>query len=88
MQGGAVLLRDLHLMGRIPVGGAEDGADPGGVEPIAEVVLLEQVGGGDGHGPQLVEAQDGEPELVVPLEHQHHPVPPLDAQGLEVVGRP
>ena len=29
-----------------------------------------------------------EPELVVPLEHQHHPVPPLDAQGLEVVSRP
>ena len=38
--------------------------------------------------PQLVEAQDGEPELVVPLENQQHPVPPPDAQGLEVVGRP
>ena len=24
----------------------------------------------------------------MPLEHQHHPVAPLDAQGLEVVGRP
>ena len=87
-QAGAVLLGDVHLTGGVPVGGAEDGADLGGVEAVGEVVLLELVGGGDGHGPQLVEPQDGEPELIMPLEHQHHPVPLPDSQGLEVVGRP
>lgn len=35
-----------------------------------------------------MEAQDGEPELVVPLQDQHHPVAPFNAQGLEVVGGP
>ena len=75
-------------MGGVSVGGAEDGADPGGIEAVGEIMLLEQVGGGDGNGTQLVEAQDGEPELVVALEHQHHPVALFDAQALEVVGGP
>ena len=85
---GAVLLRQLHLTGGVPVGGADDGADLRRVEAVGEVMLLELVGGGDGYSSQFVQAQDGEPELIMPLQHQHYPVPPPDAKGLEVVGRP
>ena len=85
---GAFRRRQVDLVGGVAVGGAEDGADVRRMEAVAEVLGLELVGGGDGHGAQLVEAQDGEPELVVALEDEHDPVAPFDAQGLEVVGGP
>src|SRR5699024_9141298 len=62
---GAVLLCQLHLMGHVAVSGAEDGADTGSIEAVGEIMLLEKVGGGYSNGAQLVEAQDGKPELVV-----------------------
>ena len=43
---------------------------------------------GNGDRPELVQPQHGVPELIVPPQHQHHPVPLLDAEGLEVVGAP
>ena len=76
----------IHLMGGVAVGGAEDGRDTGGIEAVLEVMLLELVGGGDGDGTQLIQTQHGEPELVVALQHQHDAIALLDTQGLEVVG--
>ena len=74
-------------MGGVPVGGADDGGNTARLEAVLKVVLQKLIGGGDGDGADLVQSQDGIPELVVALEHQHHPVAPLDAQGGEVVGR-
>ena len=45
------------------------------------------VGGGNGDGAQLVQAEDREPELVVPLEHEHDAVAAPDAEGGKVVCR-
>ena len=59
------------------------------VEAVGKVVerrhAILHVGGGTGHSAQLVQGHHGEPELVVPLEHQHHAVALFDAQRLEVV---
>ena len=49
-------------------------------------MLQQLVGCRDCDSTQLVQSYDGEPELIVPLEYQHHPVALLDAQGAEVVG--
>ena len=49
-------------------------------------MLQQLVGGRDGDGADLMQRQDGIPELVVALQHQHDPVAPLDAQGRKVVG--
>ena len=35
-----------------------------------------------------MQTQNGKPELIVPLQNQHHPVAPVDAHGLEVIGSP
>jgi len=76
----------LGLVGHIAVAGADHGADAGGLIAVLQVVGQHLVAGQQGHRADLVQAQDGEPELVVPLEDQQHPVAALDAQGLEVVG--
>ena len=46
------------------------------------------MGGGHGHGPQLVQGQDGGPIFVVPFEHQHHPVALVHPGPPQGVGRP
>ena len=83
---GALCRGGIHSVRHIAVGGAEDGLDLARLEAVGEVLFQELIGGGDGHRAQLVQAQHAEPVLVVPLQHQHHPVAPADAQGLEVVG--
>ena len=70
----------------IPVGRADQRADAGGVEAVFKVVLLQLVGGGNGDGPQLVQRDHGEPELVMAFQHEHDPVPAPDAQGSEIIG--
>ena len=73
-------------MGGVTVSGTQDGRNTSCLEPIGKVMLHQLIGGRNGDGTQLVQTQNSEPELIVPLQHQHDPVPPLDAQTLEVVG--
>ena len=81
------LLAQLDLAGDVAVRGADDGGGAGGLEAVLEIVGEKLVRRGDRDGAQLVQAQDGEPELIVPLEHQHDPVALPDAEGGEVVCR-
>ncbi len=76
----------LGDLGSVPVGRADQGLDAGSVEAVLKVMLLQLVGCGDRDGAQFVQGHHGEPELIVPLEHQHDPVAPLDSQGGEIVG--
>ena len=85
LQRAALGLGQLHLVRHIPVCRADNGADSGGAEAVAEIVLLELIGGRDDHRPQLVQPEDGKPELIVPLEHQHHTVALFDSERLEIV---
>lgn len=74
-------------MGGVAVGGTDDGAHTGRLEAVGKVVRKQLVGRRDGDGAELVQAEDGEPELIVPLQDQHDAVAALDAEGGEVVGR-
>ena len=82
----ALLHCPLHMLGHISVTGADNGADAGCVKSVHIVMLQQLVGCRDCNCPQLMQRHNGEPELIVPLQHQHHPVPLLDAQGAEVIG--
>ena len=61
---GALVKAHIDLSGNVAVGGADHGADLGAVEAVLEIVCLQLVRGGDGDGTQLVEREDGEPELI------------------------
>ena len=76
VQSRAVGSSQIHLVGRIAVSGTDDGADTSGVKTIFKVVLNQLVCRRDCDGAQFVQAQNAEPELVVPFEHQHNPVAP------------
>ena len=82
-----LLERQVDLMGSVAVGGTDDGAHAGRLEAVGKVVRKQLVGRRDGDGAELVQAEDGEPELIVPLQDQHDAVAALDAEGGEVVGR-
>ena len=64
---GAVFRGLLRLVSHLAVGGAEDGLYPGGLKAVVEVVLHQQIGGGDDDGTHLVQSGDDKPELVVAL---------------------
>ncbi len=72
-------------MGGIPVCGTNDGADLRGVEAILKIMFEQLVGARNGNGAEFVKTQHGKPELIVPFEHQHDPIPLLNAEGLKVV---
>ena len=44
------------------------------------------MGGRDGHGAELMQRNDGEPELVASLEDEHHFVAAANAERLEIGG--
>ena len=85
-RGGKLPLGLLHSMGDLPVCGADHRRDPGGVDPVDNVLLGEKVGCRDDNRPDLVQGQDGKPKLVVPLEDDQHHIPPLHPMGHQVVG--
>ena len=66
---------------------ADNHLDVCGVATVDDVLLRQQVGGGDDDGAQLVEGHDAEPELVAALQDEHHHVAAADAEALEVAGR-
>ena len=53
------------------------------VAAVFDIFGCEEVGGGYSHRTELVQGHDGEPELVVALEHQHHAVVAAYAETLE-----
>ena len=73
--------------GAVAVAGADNGLDLSGFEAVFVVVADEQARRGDGDGAELVQREDGQPELVVALEHEHHAVAPRDAERGEIIGR-
>ena len=74
----------LHLAGHIFVIDAQDGFHAGPLVSIYDVVLGEHVGRGDGHGPQFVQRQHGQPPLIVAFQDEHHLVAVADTQALVV----
>ncbi len=74
--------------GGMAIGGAHHGPDTRRLEAVFKILLQQLIRGWHRHCAQLMQAQDGKPELIVPPEHQHDPVAPLDSQGLEIVGGP
>ena len=66
--------------------GADDRLYVGRIGAIDDVLLRQQMGGRDGHGADLMQRNDGVPELIAPLEDQHHFVPAAYAERLEIGG--
>ena len=66
--------------------GADDRLYVGRIGAIDDVLLRQQMGGRDGHGAELMQRNDGVPELVAPLEDQHHFVAAAYAERLEIGG--
>ena len=64
---GTVLGGLVRLVGHLAVGGAQNGLDPGGLKAVVEVVLHQQIGGGDDDSAHFVQGGDDKPELVVAL---------------------
>ena len=75
----------IHRVGHTAVSSAQDCRYIACLKAVGKVLLQQLIGGGNSNGTQLMQAQNGKPELIVALEHQHHPVAPLDAQSLEIV---
>ena len=66
--------------------GADDRLYVGRIGAIDDVLLRQQMGGRDGYGADLMQRNDGVPELVAPLEDQHHFVAAAYAERLEIGG--
>ena len=73
-------LRDVDLMCRVAVRRTDDRAHARRLEAIGEIMLHQLVRRRDGDRAQLMQAEDRKPELIVPLEHQHHAVAALHAE--------
>ena len=63
-----------HLLAR-----ANDHLDIGGVRPVHDILLGQQVRGGDHYRPQFMQGDDGEPELIATFQDQHHHIAPSDS---------
>ena len=73
-------LRDVDLMCRVAVRRTDDRTHARRLEAIGEIMLHQLVRRRDGDRAQLMQAEDRKPELIVPLEHQHHAVAALHAE--------
>ena len=63
----ALLFSLFDLIRHVAVGGAYDGTDTAGCEPVGNVVLFELICRRYRDGTQLMQRQYGEPELVMPF---------------------
>ena len=86
LQRGALFDDRVDLSGNAAVCRTQHRLDAGGVEAVFKILGQQLAGGGDGHGAELVQAENGDPELIVPLEHEQHTVASLDTERAEVVG--
>ena len=66
--------------------GADDGFNVGRIGAIDDIFLRQQVSGRDSHRAELMQRNDGEPELVASLEDEHHFVAAANAERLEIGG--
>ena len=83
-----LLHRSTELLGHIVLPGADNGVGFGGFQPVDIILHREHMGGRNGGDPQLVQSNHGEPVFIVALQHQHHPVPPLQPRLSKHVGHP
>ena len=74
------------VVGDDRLAGADYHLDVCGLAAVDDVLLRQQVGGGDDRRAQLVEGDDAEPEFVAAFQDEHHHVPAADAEALEVGG--
>ena len=63
----ALLFSLFDLIRHVAVGGAYDGTDTAGCEPVGNVVLFELICRRYRDGTQLMQRQYGKPELVMPF---------------------
>ena len=76
----------FYMLCDVARGGSDDGGNAGGFKPVDIILFRQQVGGGDGDRADFMQRQDGEPELVMTLEHQHDHIAFLNAMLDEQVG--
>ncbi len=70
-EGRRLRLRLVDALHDVGVVDRDDHLDVGGLVAIDDVLSREQVGRRDGDGAELVQGEDGEPELVAALEDEH-----------------
>ena len=85
---GALRQRLFDFASRLTVAGADDAADLAGLEAVNIILAQQLVCGGNDHSAQLFHGQHGDPEVILPPQHQHNAVAALDAQGFIIVRRP
>ena len=68
------------------VAACDDRLDVGRVAAIDDIFVGEEVGRRDHHCSDLVEGDDGEPELIAAFQDQHDHVTLPDAEGLKIGG--
>ena len=78
--------RLVDILGDVALARADAGGDASRLEAVNEVVGGQQVGGGHADRAELVEREDGEPELIVPFQHQQDHVALFDAVVGEHLG--
>ena len=79
-EGGADVLDDDGVVG------GDEHLGVGGFAAVDDVLARQQEGGRDGDGAELVEGDEGEPDVGPLLEDQHHDVALADAQAGEGAG--
>ena len=58
-----------------------------GLVAVGEILFHEHEGGRDRDRTELMQCQRGDPELPVPLQHEHNGIPLADAERHEIVCR-
>lgn len=74
------------MVGNDRFAGADYHFDVGGIATVNDVLLRQQVRGGDNYGTELVQRNNAVPELETALQYQHHHVAMTDAEALEIRG--
>ena len=69
----------INIFGYIAVAGANNSLDRCGVGSVDYVMLLEHKRRGDDHCAELVQRENGKPELIVALENDHNHIALADA---------
>ena len=79
-------LCNVDMVRSIAVCRAENCTDARCLEAVREIMLHKLIGSRNRNGADLVQTQNGKPELVMPLEHEHHAVAASDAERGKVIG--
>ena len=69
-----ILFGNIGLVGGVAVRRADNRLNARRLKAVAEIVLLQLIGGGNRNSSQLIKPQHCKPELIVALEHKHYAV--------------